>query len=180
MTGARVYPSIVGVFAIVLAGCGSSERPTLAPPAEARKIELGWLERSQSPALVYRVDRLVIREDGWSADVGVENRSAFDFQIRRPHRPRDSLFGLVLLESASGKEIGELTAGFRKEPPFLEPDRIDPPLPGSLRAGARWRGTLTGSTVLRRGTVVRVIFGRFQRDQKPRVITWVTDHAVRL
>ena len=180
MTGARVYPSIATALVLVLAGCGSSERPMLAPPAHPRTIELGWVERSTNPAMVYRVERLVLRPDGWSADVGVENRSAADFQIRRPHRPGDSLFGLVLLKSTSKKELRELTAGFRKEPPFLDPDGIDPPLPASLRAGSSWRGTLTGSTVLRGGTVVRMIFGRFQRHTKPRVITWVTDHAVRL
>jgi hypothetical protein len=68
----------------------------------------------------------------------------------------------------------------REEPPFLEPDQISPPLPVSLRAGATWRGSLSGRTVLRRGSVVRVIFGRFVRDRKPSIITWVTEHAVRL
>ena len=122
----------------------------------------------------------MLRPEGWSADVSVRNATRDDFQIRRAHRPRGSLFGLVLLETTSRKELRELTSEPRKEPPFLEPDRIAPPLPVSLRAGAAWQGTLSGSTVLRRGTVVRVIFGRFTRDRKPSVITWVTDHAVRL
>ena len=126
------------------------------------------------------MERLAIRRDGWSADVSVENATEDDFQIRRPHVARGSKFGLVLLETTGRKELRDLTAGSRREPPFLKPDRIDPPLPGSLRAGARWSGTLTGSAVLRRGTVVRVIFGRFNRDRPPLVATWVTDHAVRL
>jgi hypothetical protein len=179
MRGARVYPWIVA--AALLAGCGSeAEGPQLAPPAEPRTIELGWIERSDSPRFVYRVERLVVRRDGWSVDLAVENRTEDDFQIRRPHRPRGSLFGLVLLETMSRRELRELTADLREEPPFLEPDRISPPLPGSLRAGAAWRGSVSGSSVLRRGTVVRVIFGRFMRDRPPRVITWVTDHAVQL
>jgi hypothetical protein len=179
MTGARVYPAVLAVVA--LAGCGSgAERPELAPPAEPRTIELGWVERSKNPRLVYRVARLVLRPDGWSAEVSVRNATRDDFQIRRPHRARGSLFGLVLLETTSRKELRELTSDLREEPPFLEPDRISPPLPGSLRAGTTWRGKLSGSAVLRRGTVVRVIFGRFTRDRKPRVITWITDHAVRL
>ena len=166
---------------VALAGCGSEAgRPEFAPPAAPRTIELGWVERSKDPAFVYRVERIILRPDGWSADVSVQNATEDDFQIRRPHRPRGSLFGLVLLETTSREELRELTADLKEEPPFLEPDRISPPLPGSLRAGAGWRGTLSGSTVLRRGTVVRVIFGRFNRDRPPHNITWVTDHAVRL
>ena len=180
MNGARVYPSAAAALALVLAGCGSTDGSQIGRPAEPRTIELGWTERSESPAFVYRVDRLILRRDGWSADVAVENRSPRDFQIRRPHRPGGSLFGLVLLESESRKELSELTAGLRKEPPFLQPDRIAPALPRSLRAGSSWRGTLSGSTVLRRGTVVRVVFGRFQGDGRPSVFTWVTNHALRL
>jgi hypothetical protein len=163
----------------VLAGCGP-ERPALAPPAEPRTLELGWVEQSARPAFVYRVRRLTVGPEGWSVEVSVENRSGADYQIRRPHRPRGSLFGLVLLETASEEELRELTADLNEEPPFLEPDRIEPALPGSLRAGMHWRGTLSGSTVLRRGSIVRVIFGRFQGDVEPHVTTWVTDHSVRL
>jgi hypothetical protein len=125
---------------------------------------------------VYRVERIAVRETGWSADVSVRNGTRDDFRIT----PRGSIFGLVLLETTSRKELRELTSDLREEPPFLEPDRIAPPLPVSLRAGATWRGTLSGSVVLRRGTVVRVIFGRFSRDRKPSVVTWITDHSVRL
>jgi hypothetical protein len=179
MRGARVYPWIV--LAALVAGCGSDAgTPRLAPPAEPRTIELGWVEQSVDPKFVYRVDRLVVRPDGWRVDVAVENRTGDDFQIRRPHRFPGAVFGLVLLETTSRKELDELTAGSREEPPFLEPDRISPPLPVSFRAGATWRGSLSGASILRRGSVVRVIFGRFVRDRHPMVITWVTDHAVRL
>lgn len=168
-------------MALAVAGCGSSaERPVLAPPAEPRTIELGWVERGAAPALVYRVERLTIRRDGWSADISVQNSGVDDVQIRRPHRAGKSLFGLVLLETSSRKELNDLTAGLRKEPPFLEAERIEPRLPISLGAGTTWRGRLSGSTVLRRGTVVRLIFGRFTSDRPTRNATWVTDHSVRL
>jgi hypothetical protein len=179
MKGARVYPWIV--LAAAVGGCGSeAERPTLAAPAEARTIELGWVERSTRPAFVYRVERLVARAGGWTVEAEVENRSRADYQIVRPHYARGSKFGLVLLKTKSTDELNELTADLRREPPFLPPDRIEPPLPTSLRAGETWRGTLSGSTVLRQGAVVRVIFGRFRGDTQPAVFTWVTEHAVRL
>lgn len=165
---------------VALAGCGSgAERPELAPPAEPRTIELGWVEHGTTPRFVYRVARLVLRPDGWSADVSVRNATRNDFGIGSRSQ-RAPLFGLVLLETESRKELQELTSGLSKDPPFLAPDRIAPPLPVSLRAGTTWQGTLSGSTRLRRGTVVRVIFGRFARARKAGVTTWVTDHAVRL
>jgi hypothetical protein len=178
MTGARVYPAVLA--AVVLAGCGSgADRPELAPPAEPRTIELDWVERGTSPRFIYRVTRLVLGPDGWSADVSVRNTTRDDFQIGTPSR-RAPLFGLVLLETGSRKELEELTAELTQDPPVLVPDRIAPPLPVSLRPGTSWRGTLSGSTRLRRGTVVRLIFGRFVRVRGRRTATWVTDHSIRL
>jgi len=133
---------------------------------------------------VFRVERLVITDGGWSAEVAVENRSAFDYSLQRPHRPRgQNMLGLVLLETAGKAELRKLTAGLRKAPPFLEPDRITPRPPPIFRAGQRWSGRLTGSAMLRRGSVVRILFGRFStigRVKGPRALIWVTDHAVRL
>ena len=151
-----------------------------APAASPRAIPLHWVERSADPAFGFRVTRFVVRRDGWSADVSVRNSTRDDFQSRRPHYPRGSLFGVVVLRTASYGELLELTAGERKEPPFLAPDRTSPPLPVSLRAGASWRGTLSGSGILRQGAVVRLMFGRFTRDRQPSVFTWVTEHSLRL
>jgi hypothetical protein len=179
MAGARVYPPLL--FTVLLVGCGAAnEVRKPAPPARPRAFELHWVERAKEPSLVFRVDRIIVRTSGWSAEVSVANTSRDDLQIRRPHRFPGSLFGLVLLETTSAHELRGLTADLRKEPPFLEPDVISPPLPISLRAGTTWRGTLSGSTRLRSGAVVRVIFGRFVRDREPQVLTWVTNHAVRL
>jgi hypothetical protein len=178
MTGARVYPAVLAVVA--LAGCGSgAERPVLAPPAEARTIELNWVERGTGPRFVYRVRRLVLQAEGWSADVSVRNATRDDFRIGNPGE-RAPLFGLVLLETESRTELQELTADLNMEPPVLLADRISPRPPVFLRAGTTWRGTLSGPTTLRSGTVVRLIFGRFARRGARGVTTWVTDHAVRL
>lgn len=181
MTGWRVYPAFIA--AVALAGCGSDspDRSTVAPPAKPRALELGWVEQSRPSGLVFRVDRFVVRRGGWQLTASVENRARVPYTIQRPHRRGESMFGLVLLRSKAGEELRELTADFRKAPPFVEPDAIEPPLPRVLHAGLTWRGTMSGSTVLRKGSVVRVIFGRFARARGvPRYVLWVTDHAIRL
>jgi hypothetical protein len=151
------------------------------PAAEPRVLELGWVERSPETSLSFRVERLVIRRGGWRLTASVTNRDSVGYLIQRPHRPGESMLGLVLLETTSKEELRELTADFRTAPPFLEPDRIEPPVPRVLRAKSRWLGTLTGSTTLRKGSVVRVLFGRFVRVRgDPGYLLWVTDHAVQL
>jgi hypothetical protein len=179
MTGWRVYPAIW--VAVALAGCSGVHEPTVAPPAEPRTLELGWVEPSPELGLTFRVDRLVVRRDGWELTAAVRNRGGFEYFIQRPHQPGGSMFGLVLLRSTRRDEVRELTADFRKAPPFLEAQRITPPLPRLLPARAHWRGTLTGSQTLRSGSVVRVLFGRFvQTRGDPRYLLWVTEHSVRL
>ena len=131
--------------------------------AEPRVLELGWVERSPEASLSFRVERLVIRRGGWRLTVSVTNRDSVGYLITTASPPAESMFGLVVLETASREELRELTADFRKAPPFLEPDRIEPRLPRVLEGKSRWHGTLTGSTALRKGSVLRVLFGRFVR-----------------
>jgi hypothetical protein len=178
MQGWRVYPALV--TAVVLVGCGSSDEPSrVAAPAEPRVFELGWVERSRG--LTFRVERLVIRAEGWDVTASVSNNTSVSYAIQRPHRPGESMFGLVLLQTDARSELRELTADFRKAPPFLEPDRIDPPVPRVLGRRTSWRGTLSGSTTLPKGSVVRVLFGRFVRTRgDPGYRLWVTNHAVRV
>jgi hypothetical protein len=173
---------VLGVVAVAaLCGCGSGSERVAASPAEPRTVQLHWVEHWPEAGLAFRVDRLVISRDGWRITASVTNRSSFDYAIRRPHRRGESMFGLVLLETVARKELGELTADFRKAPPFLEPERIEPPLPSVLAAGSSWRGTMSGSRILREGSAVRVLFGRFERTRgDPGYLLWVTEHAVQL
>jgi hypothetical protein len=167
--------------AVVLAGCGAGGAVRAAAPAEPRTLELDWLEEWPEAGLVFRVHRLVIRRDGWLVTASVANRSSADYAIRWPHHRGKSMFGLVLLKTVTRKELRELTADFMKAPPFLEPDRIAPPLPSILSAGSSWRGTMTGSRALRKGSAVRILFGRFDRTRgHPGFRLWITNHAVRL
>lgn len=173
---------LLGVVAVAaLCGCGSESERVAASPAEPRSVQLHWVEHLPEAGLSFRVDRFVIRRVGWRITASVANRSSFDYAIRRPHRRGESMFGLVLLETVARKELRELTADFRKAPPFLEPERIEPPLPSVLAAGSSWRGMMSGSQILRKGAVVRVLFGRFERTRgDPGYLLWVTEHAVQL
>jgi hypothetical protein len=179
MTGWRVYPACLAAVALV--GCGSANEPTtVAIAAEPRMLELDWVERSPS-GLTFRVERLVVLSDGWEVTASVSNSASVSYVVQRPHRPGESMFGLVLLRTLMRAEVRELTAGFRKAPPFLEPERIEPPVPRVLAADSSWRGKLSGSTILRTGSVVRILFGRFVRTRgDPGYLLWVTNHAVRL
>lgn len=169
------------IAAVVLAGCGAGDDVTVPAPAEPRVFELGWVEESTELGLIFRVQQLVIRRDGWLVTASVANRGSVDYAIRWPHHRGASMFGLVLLETVTRKELRELTADFRKAPPFLEPDRIVPPPPSVLRARSSWRGTMSGTRILPKGSTVRILFGRFDRTRgHPGFLLWVTEHAVRL
>jgi hypothetical protein len=180
MRGSRVYPSLLVAVAIPLAltACGGSPGPVLAPPAEPRTIELEWVERHRDARFTFRVERLVVGEDGWQVAVSVTNGSL------RPYRLDERSVGLVLLDSASRDELRRLTGNLTHAPPALRPDRAAPPPPPALGPGASWSATVSGPEVLRAGSVVRVLFGPFSSVERFRTevqdVLWVTDHAVRL
>jgi hypothetical protein len=176
MRGARVYPWVVALVA--LAGCGSPDRPSLAPPATPRTVELGWHEPFTAGQFVFEVERLVVEEDGWRAKVKVRNEST------SPYRFGGRRVALVLLETSSRDELTRLTDNLERAPPSLLPDRVAPRPPAVLGPGASWSGELRGSTVLGEGSVVRVLFGPFSRigarGRESSDVLWVTDHSVRL
>jgi hypothetical protein len=179
MTGARVYRAALALLTVALAGCGAGpERPTLAPPATPRTIQLDWVERLQPAGLTFRVDRLVVGEDGWRASVSMTNRSRSQYRVGR------DAVGLVLLETGTRRELERLTEELVRIPPSISPDTVTPRPPTILRPGASWRGELSGAVVLRSGSFVRVLFGPFSRvgarDREASDVHWVTDHTVRI
>jgi hypothetical protein len=180
MRGPRVYPAALAVaVAVTLTGCGDSpEGPTLTPPAEPRMLELDWVERDKATRFTYRVERLVIADDGWRLTFSMTNGS------RSTYRVDDGDIGLVLLETQTRAELRRLTGNLTHPPPALKPTAALPPPPPALGPGASWSATGSGSEELREGSVVRVLFGplssveRFRSEAQD--ILWVTDQSVRL
>jgi hypothetical protein len=177
MTGWRVYPCLLVLVA--LAGCSGIQRPTLAPPAPAKDVDLGWVERYAAGQFTFRVGRIVVGPEGWQATVAVTNNST------SPYRIGPQSFGLVALDTTSQAEVKRLTENLTRAPPALQPVRVTPSPPPLLAPGATYRGTIQGTEVLRSGTVLRVLFGPFTRPDARDVtqaadVLWVTDHAVRI
>jgi hypothetical protein len=180
MRGPRVYPAALAVaVAVTLTGCGDSpEGPTLAPPAEPRTLELDWVERDNATSFTYRVERLVIADDGWRLTFSVTNGSQGTYRLD------ERSVGLVLLETQTRSELRRLTGNLTHPPPALKPTSASPPPPPALGPGASWSATVSGTEELREGSVVRVLFGplapveRFRSEAQD--ILWVTDQSVRL
>jgi hypothetical protein len=175
----RRWIGMLACAAVGLAGCSGIENPTLAPPAEPRTLELGWVERYPSARFTFRVGRLRVGEDGWRAEIAVTNGSESPYRLGR------GSVGLVLLDTASRAEVRRLTDDLTRAPPALRPDREAPEAPSVLGPGASWAATIAGSEVLRASSVVRVLFGPYSlvgvRDiTRGGTLLWVTEHAARL
>src|SRR5215204_4532636 len=145
MNGARVYPWIVLAAAVGVAAPRRSARRS-QPPAEARTIELGWVERSTSPAFLYG-------SSAWSPEPAVgrsrppSRSKPGRLPDRPPHYARGSKIGLVLLKTTSTDELNKLTADLRREPrsyrstgsSLRSRPRSAPTRPGEERSPARPR-----------------------------------------
>ena len=170
--------------ALLLAGCGPGDTAPVeaARPAEAQRVELDWRERypPTGAGLRFSVDELVVRDEGWSAEVGVTNTTGISFELD----PSRHQFGLMLF--ASG-DLGELEAASRNgslpAPRLAESMRPGPPK--VLGPGESWRGTISAPGALADGSFVRVVFGPFTALGDPPegmepVVSWITDRSYRL
>ena len=172
---------------LVTAGCGTDAQPEpTAPvrPAEPQTAELGWREAypSTGPQLRFHVDRLVVLEDGWSADIAVENATSIPFGLAT--LPVDLEFGLMLFATGS---LDELESASRNGtlPSLRRATAIEPSPPATIAPGATWRATLSAPGSLVDGSFVRVSFGTFVAQGEPPPgmepeVVWITDKAYRL
>ena len=175
------------MLAVVLVGCGSAESTDSLPPARAAEpqhAELNWRESypaASGERLVFEVGELDVTEDGWSVGVALENRTPFDFAIDTG--PADYGFGLMLFHTADLEELEEANREGRL-PAVRRARRIEPAPPQVLRAGGRWRGTMSAPGSLGDGSWLHVVFGTLRglRDAPEEFarVVWFTDHAYRL
>ena len=171
--------------AALLAGCGGEEPRPFIPvgPAEPRRAQLGWREVYPTSAkrLVFLVEELDVRRNGWSARVAVRNETGIRFETGNE---AERAYGLMLF--ATG-DLGELEAASESGtlPALRAATRIDPAVPASLAPGQTWTATLSAPGVLPAGAYARLTFGPFQAVGEPpadmeRVVFWITDRSHRL
>ena len=184
----RLLAVPVALAAILLVtGCGSST--TSPPPATAappQAAELGWDERSPDtgPALVFRVYRFAVTNDGWEADVEVENLTGIAWEMGQNPVAVGQSFGIMLFATGDLDEVEQRSRN--SDLPGLRPARVFvPSLPSRLGTEGRWRGTVSARGTLAAGRYVRVVFGPLialgdPPDGMPSRFVWITDHAYRL
>ena len=172
---------------LAVAGC-RTETAELAPsrPAGVQQAELGWAERqpTSGPGLVFAVHGFEITKDGWSAEIGIENRTAIEWELSSDRLAPARSFGVMLF--ATG-ELDELVNRNRNNdlPGLREALKIEPILPYRLEPNDEWRGTISAPGTLAAGRYVRLVFGPLLAvgeapDGLRTDIVWITDHAYRL
>jgi hypothetical protein len=178
---------VLSFVVVITAGCGSSSAPvpitSKAPPQTAR---LAWEEPypAGNAALVFGVSAFTVTQNGWRADISVENRSQVGWEVGDPRRAVERAFGVLLFPNG---DLGELDRRNRAgDLPAIRPaTSFTPGLPRVLRPGMTWRGTIAAPGALAGGLWVRLSFGTFASVGKPPAgaepqVVWFTDHAHQL
>ena len=181
--------ALLVAVALVAAGCdarGSSTEvlPTVKAPPQA--AELGWIERypPDQPALVFGVESFTVTEDGWRAEISVQNRSDVSWEMNTARLEANLEYGVRLFPTDDQDELDRRTQ--QQDLPALRPATSYAPAPPEiLRPGATWRGTISALGALAGGLWVRVSFGPFVSEGDPpsgvpSSFGWNTDHAYHL
>lgn len=172
--------------ALLLAGCGGVEPEPLTPAraAEPQQAELGWRESypASGERLVFVVDTLTVREDGWSVDVAVTNSTRIPFAAGGSRL--NHAYGLMLFSTGDLAEL-EDAARAGELPALRRASTIKPEPPDVLAPKQTWRATLSAPGSLADGSYVRVSLGPFRAEGDPPggiepVVIWITDRAHRL
>jgi len=185
----RFLPTgLVLVVAVLLPGCGGDGTPLPLPTEAAppQAAELGWTEQlpKTGDALVFRVHRFAVTEDGWEADVEVENHTDIPWRFPGAVDALPTSFGVMLFRTDDLDEVERRSAD-GDLPGLREASTYTPALPARLAPGARWRGTIAAPGSLAAGLYVRFVLGPFVAVGDPpegmeRGFSWITDHAHRL
>jgi hypothetical protein len=166
-----------------LRGSESGIAPTVA--AGPQTATLDWRESYGTPGerLVFTVESLEVTESGWSARIGIENRTKVAWALA-PGATPDGSFGLQLFETGSKEELDRRNnAGTL--PAARAATRYAPELPRTLEPNASWDGAISAAGPLVAGSWARVVFGTLIAVGKPPKgfgdrFVWITDEAHQL
>jgi hypothetical protein len=181
--------ALLVTVALVASGCGTRGASTEVLPtvkAPPQTADLEWIERypADQPALVFGVESFTVTEDGWHADISVQNRSDVSWEVASPRTAADLQFGVMLFPNDDLKELERRNR--QQDLPAIRPaTSFSPKLPAVLRPGRTWRGTISAPGALAGGLWVRISFGPFVSDGDPppgaaSPVVWFTDHAYHL
>jgi hypothetical protein len=154
--------------------------------AGPQRATLGWRE-TFGPAgeqLVFSVERLEILQDGWRAEIGLENQTSIPYEVAGQDAAQDRTFGLMLFSSGEITELEEKNESGTL--PAIRPAlRFEPQPPTILEPGGSWAGTISAPGALVADSWVRVVFGALVSvgsppDDVAEYVVWITDHAHRL
>jgi hypothetical protein len=181
--GATAAGFVLASSAERLRGKETDTAPSVA--AGPQRARLDWRETYGAPGerVVFTVDALTITGDGWSAHVGLDNRSTVAWELA-PGATPDGTFGLRLFETGDKQELDERNQSGTL-PAVRAATRYDPQLPKILEPKASWAGRISAPGALVAGSWARVVFGTLLAVGKPpegmeEVIVWITDNAYRL
>jgi hypothetical protein len=156
------------------------------PAAGPQRATLGWRETAgEDEQIVFTVDSLEVRDRGWEAKVGVENRTSVPWEIAGPGAPSGHDFGLMLLPTGETSEFEQQNEEGML-PAIREADRIEPAAPRILEPGVSWSGTISAPGALVSDSWVRVVFGPLVPvGDAPEGLpddgfVWITDRTHRL
>jgi hypothetical protein len=160
-------------------GEGDVAEPSRSAAAGPQKVVLGWEESvgSGREKLVFSVESLEILEDGWRADIALENRTNTSYEVGATH---NSPFGLMLLSTDDHEALEEQNEAGTL--PLIRPaSRYEPDLPTILEPGDSWSGTISAPGALVANSWVRVVFGRLVSvvDQEEQ-LSWISDRTHQL
>ena len=175
---------LLAVGVALSTGCGtSSHEPPPARPAAPQSAELGWNERTPEtgPALVFRVNRLTVTENGWNAAVEIENRTGITWELGTDPLAVTQSFGVMLFETGELDEV-ERRSSAGALPGLRSVRKFDRPVPPRLPPGRRWRTTISADGTLAAARYLRIVFGPLTADGDPPdglpgQFVWITDHA---
>ena len=140
---------------------------------------LGWRETSGEPGeqLVFSVAQLQVLQNGWRAEISLENRTSATIRVMSTQRQP---FGLMVLSTGNYEEFEQL-AHDDALPAVRPAVRYTSRPPALLEPGDSWAGSISAPGALVANSWIRVVFGGLVSVVRPREsMSWITDHTYRV